>query len=441
MMKIIVAKFGGSSLADSNKFKMVKEIIKANEDRRFIVASAPGKISSTDSKITDLLYLCYDLANSKINYAEILELINNKYKEIVSNIGIDFDIDAHLKELDEQLQSGKSRDYIASRGEYLNAKILAAFLGFEFIDAKDLIFFDSKGNFLEEKSYEEIHKLRESGKKYVIPGFYGRDSRGEIKTFTRGGGDLTGSIISAGLKSDLYENWTDVSGFMTCDPKIVKNPKHIDVITYRELRELSYAGASILHEEAILPVSKAGIPVVIKNTFKPDDKGTMILPDETEHLENSLKGVTGIAGRKNFTVINIEKTKMNKDKGFHRKLMSVLEVNNVIIEHMPSSIDSVSLIIADKYLTGGMDSLISEIKTFLRPDKIKITKGIALISVVGRGMINHIGVSANLFNALAEEKINIQMIIQGSSEMNIIVGIDEKDFENAIRSIYQAFLN
>lgn len=440
-MKIIVSKFGGSSLGDSNTFKKVFQIVKADENRKFIVASAPGKANASDSKITDLLYLSYDLASNKINYSEILDSINMKYREIVNNLDITFDIDSALSNLDKDLREGKSREYIASRGEFINAQILANFLGYEFVDAKNLILFDDKGFFLEEKSYDEIYKLRESGKSYVIPGFYGSDNDGNIRTFSRGGGDLTGSIIASGLKSDLYENWTDVSGFMTCDPKIVKNPRHIDVLTYRELRELSYAGASILHEEAILPVSKAGIPVIIKNTFKPDDKGTMIVPDEKASLDKNTSGVTGIAGRKNFTVINIEKTKMNNEKGFHRKLMSVMEVNNVIIEHMPSSIDSVSLIISDKYLTGGIDSIISEIKTFLRPDKVKVTKGIALISVVGRGMIKHIGVSAKLFNALAKENINIQMIIQGSSEMNIIVGIDEKDFENAIKSIYHAFLD
>lgn len=440
-MKIIVSKFGGSSLGDSNTFKKVFQIVKADENRKFIVASAPGKANASDSKITDLLYLSYDLASNKINYSEILDSINMKYIEIVNNLDITFDIDSALSNLDKDLREGKSREYIASRGEFINAQILANFLGYEFVDAKNLILFDDKGFFLEEKSYDEIYKLRESGKSYVIPGFYGSDNDGNIRTFSRGGGDLTGSIITAGLKSDLYENWTDVSGFMTCDPKIVKNPRHIDILTYRELRELSYAGASILHEEAILPVSKAGIPVIIKNTFKPDDKGTMIVPDEKASLDKNTSGVTGIAGRKNFTVINIEKTKMNNEKGFHRKLMSVMEVNNVIIEHMPSSIDSVSLIISDKYLTGGIDSIISEIKTFLRPDKVKVTKGIALISVVGRGMIKHIGVSAKLFNALAKENINIQMIIQGSSEMNIIVGIDEKDFENAIKSIYHAFLD
>lgn len=440
-MKIVVSKFGGSSLAYSDTYKKVYDIIKSSPDRKFIVASAPGKVSSNDTKITDLLYLAYDLASHKINYTEILESIENKYREIVSILNIDFDIDKELKKLNIDLSSSVTKEYIASRGEYINAKILASYLGYKFMDAKDLIFFDREGNFLDEKSYNSIYKLRESGDSYVIPGFYGEDEDGNIRTFSRGGGDLTGSIIASGLKADLYENWTDVSGFMSADPTIVKDPRHIEIITYRELRELSYAGASILHEEAILPVSKAGIPVVIKNTFAPQDEGTLILPDDSKKLSKNDRGVTGIAGRKNFTVINIEKTKMNKDKGFHRKLMSVLEVNNVPLEHMPSSIDSVSLIIADKYLTGHTDSLVSEIKSFVRPDKIKITKGIALISVVGRGMIRHVGASAKLFKALAENNVNIQMIIQGSSEMNIIVGIDENDFVKAINSIYEEFLS
>ncbi|MDO5717302.1 MAG: aspartate kinase, partial [Tissierellia bacterium] len=304
-----------------------------------------------------------------------------------------------------------------------------------------LIFFDERGNFMEKKSYDKIYELRKTDKNYVIPGFYGVMPNGEIKTFSRGGGDLTGSIVSRGAKTDLYENWTDVTGIMSADPRIVDNPRNIDVITYRELRELSYAGASVLHEEAILPVTHAGIPIEIKNTFQPGAKGTFIVPDSDVEVQEATRGVTGIAGRKHFSVVNIEKIRMNQDKGFHRKLMSVIEVNDMRVEHMPSSIDSISLIIADKFLQGRVDSLVSEINTFCNPDIIKITSNIALISVVGRGMKNHIGVSANLFTALAKDDINIQMIIQGSSELNIIIGIHEDDYEKAIRAIYNAFLD
>ncbi|MDO5715495.1 MAG: aspartate kinase [Tissierellia bacterium] len=440
-MSIKVSKFGGSSLANSKQYQRVYDIVHEDRTRKFIVASAPGKSHSDDTKITDLLYLCYDLAAHNINFHETLDIVEKKFREIVENIGVDFDLDASIQILKEELDSGKSRDHIASRGEFIGSQILAKYLGYEFVDAKELIFFDDRGQFMEKKSYDKIYELRKTDKNYVIPGFYGIMPNGEIKTFSRGGGDLTGSIISRGVKTDLYENWTDVTGIMSADPRIVKNPRNVEMITYRELRELSYAGASVLHEEAILPVTHAGIPIEIKNTFHPEDKGTFIVPDNDIEVQKMTRGVTGIAGRKHFSVVNIEKVRMNQDKGFHRKLMSVIEVNDMKVEHMPTSIDSISLIIADKYLQGRVDSLVSEINTFCNPDIIKITSNIALISVVGRGMKNHIGVSANLFTALAKDNINIQMIIQGSSELNIIVGIHEDDYEKAIRAIYNAFLD
>lgn len=440
-MSLIVAKFGGTSLSNSKHIKKVYDIVKSDEARKFVVVSAPGKNFSDDTKVTDLLYLCYDLANHRINFNEILDTIYEKYDEIVRNLAISFDIKGEIKKLNEDLLSGKSKDYIVSRGEYLNAKIIAKYLDYEFCDAEDLIIFKDANTLDDKKTFENLSKLKESDKKYVIPGFYGSDLNGDIRTFSRGGSDLTGSIVSGGVGADIYENWTDVSGFFSADPRIVDNPKQIDYITYKELRELSYAGASILHEESILPISDLNIPIYIKNTFKPEDKPTVILADDSKELKNSLRAVTGIAGRKHFSVINIEKSKLNDDKGFHRKLMSVLEVNNVVIEHMPTSIDSISLIVADKYLTGNLDSIISEIKTFVNPDKIKVESNLALISVVGRAMKNNIGVSANLFNSLAKENINIQTIVQGSSELNIIIGINEEDFELAIKTIYETFLD
>lgn len=436
-----VSKFGGSSLANSKQYQRVHDIVSSDKNRKYIVASAPGKVSREDTKITDLLYLCYDLASHKINFHETLDVIAKKFGEIVQNIGTEFDLDGTIAKLKEDLESGKSRDYIASRGEFIGSQILANYLGYEFVDAKELIFFDPQGNLMEKKTYDTIAKRLNEDKGYVIPGFYGAYPNGEIKTFSRGGGDLTGSIVARGLKAKLYENWTDVSGFMSADPRIVENPRHIDVITYRELRELSYAGAGVLHEEAILPVTHAGIPIEIKNTFAPEEKGTFIVPDDDDSVQGDTRGVTGIAGRKQYSVINLEKVRMNNDKGFHRKLMSVLEVNNVRLEHMPTSIDSISLIVADKYLQGKVDSLIGEINSFCHPDLIKIEHNIALISVVGRGMKNHIGVSANLFSALAKADINIQLIVQGSSEMNIIIGIDEANYEKAICAIYEAFLD
>ncbi|WP_036730145.1 aspartate kinase [Peptoniphilus mikwangii] len=439
-MKIIVSKFGGTSLANSEQFLRVKEIINADSDRKYIVASAPGKSNSEDTKVTDLLYLCYDLAKHKINFNDILERVFNKYREIIDGCGIELDLSEYFEEINNNLINLNGKDYIASRGEFLNALILSKLIGYDFVDAKELIFFDENGNFDEQKSYDAIYKMRDSHKCAVIPGFYGKMPNGDIRTFSRGGGDLTGSIISRGVKTNLYENWTDVTGFLSADPRIVKDPKEIKVITYKELRELSYAGASVLHEEAILPVTAAGIPIEIKNTFNPDAKGTLILPDG-DVSENTFGEITGVTGRKHFSVINIEKIKLNSDKSFHRNLMSVLEVNGIVLEHMPTSIDSISLIVADKFLIGKQDTLLSEIKTFCNPDKISIKSGIALVTVVGRGMKNSIGVSAKLFKSLADGNINVQMIIQGSSELNIIVGIDVKDYEAAIESIYKAFMN
>lgn len=436
-MSIIVSKFGGTSLANSKQFLRVKDIVLNDEDRRYIVASAPGKSDSEDTKVTDLLYLSYDLAKHKIAFSDTLEKVFNKYEEIVNGCGLNLDLTKHFEKIKLELEEGRDRDYIASRGEYLNALILSELLGYEFIDAKDLIFFNNNGNFDEKKSYDAIYEMSKKHKKAVIPGFYGSMPNKEVKTFSRGGGDLTGSIISRGVKTSLYENWTDISGFMSADPRIIKNPKKIEVITYKELRELSYAGASVLHEEAILPVTAAGIPIEIKNTFKPEEKGTIIVPDTDKKGPSE---ITGVSGKKHFSVINIEKIQMNKDKSFHRKLMSVLEVNGIVLEHMPSSIDSLSLIVADKYLTGKMDTIETELKSFCNPDKVAFKSGIALITVVGRGMKNSIGTSAKLFTALAASKINVRMIVQGASEINIIVGVEEKDYERAIESIYDAFM-
>lgn len=436
-MEIIVAKFGGSSLANSNQFKKVKDIVMSNPNRKYIVPSAPGKEHSDDTKITDLLYLLFDLANHKIAFNDILELIEKRYIDICKGIDLDLDLTPYFQEITENLYKGTTRDYVASRGEYLNGVILSKYLDIPFIDPVNLIFFDEEGNFLSDYSYNKISEMKQKHERAVIPGFYGSLPDGSVKTFTRGGGDLTGSIIARGVTANIYENWTDVSGFLAADPKIVNNPRHIDYITYKELRELSYMGAGVLHDEAIFPVISEGIPIQIKNTNAPEDEGTLIV--QSLKSDEHYRRITGIAGRKNFTVINIEKVQMNSDKSFHRKLMSVLEVNDIYLEHMPSSIDSISLIVADKYLHGKSEILINEIKTFCNPDSITLHSNIALIAVVGRGMINHVGASAKLFIALAENDVNIQMIIQGSSEMNIIVGIDNNDYEKGINAIYAAF--
>ncbi|WP_138159596.1 aspartate kinase [Peptoniphilus catoniae] len=436
-MSLIVSKFGGTSLASSQTFLKVSNIIKSDKARRYIVASAPGKTKSEDTKVTDLLYLTYDLAKHKINFNDILDKIINKYREIIEGCKLDMDLTDYFNSISKNLEEGASKEYIASRGEYLNALILSKLLDYDFIDAEELIFFDESGKFLEDKSYKAIAQMIKDHKCAVIPGFYGVDPKGNIKTFSRGGGDLTGSIISRGVSADLYENWTDVSGFLSADPRIVKNPRQINTITYSELRELSYAGASVLHEEAILPLADQGIKIQVKNTFSPEDKGTLIVADAETEDESE---ITGISGKKHFSVINIEKIQMKLDKSFYRKLMSVLEVNHIDLEHMPTSIDSISLIVKENQLASNYDTIINEIKTFCSPDKVSVEQNIALITVVGRAMKNNIGVAAKLFAALAEAKINIQMIIQGSSELNIIVGIKESDYEKAIRRIYDAFI-
>ena len=438
MDRPVVVKFGGSSLANSSQFKKVKDIILKDDRRRYVVVSAPGKTCGEDTKMTDLLYIMKNLNDHNQNYEAVLKNIKDKYNEIISGIGISLDLEVEFEKIIAEMKKGCSVDYIASRGEYLNALILAKYLGMEFLDSKDMIFFDTKGKFDEEITYAIMSNKLKNVERAVIPGFYGATPTGKIKTFTRGGSDLTGSIVARLANAKLYENWTDVSGFMIADPRIIENPEWIEKITYKELRELSYMGACIMHDEAIFPVISKGIPINIKNTNRPDDKGTIIVDDEA--VEGDIaKGITGIAGRKNFTVVYIEKVKLNSDLAFFRKLLSILESHNIYLEHMPSSIDSVSLIFRDDEESPKVDEIIQEIKAVCKPDRVGYNNNISLVSVVGRGMRRKSGSAATLFTALSKEKINIRMIIQGSSELNIIVGIEDKDYEKGIKSIYQEF--
>lgn len=437
MKDIIVAKFGGSSLADKGQIEKVSSIIKANERIKYIIPSAPGKRDKDDHKITDLLCMCYQLASHGLNFNDIYIIIENRFKSICYDLGLEINIDEVLNEIKETIKNGASRDYCASRGEYLSGIILSNYLGFKFVDPVELIAFDSKGILIENQTEKNIKTILKDIEYAVIPGFYGIDEDGNIRTFSRGGSDITGSIIASGVSASLYENWTDVSGFLMADPSIVKDPKPIEQITYRELRELSYMGAPVLHEEAIFPVKKHSIPVNIKNTNKPDDPGTMIVYDLD--MDNSSSDITGVAGKKDFTVISIEKTFMTREKDFFRKVISVFETNDISIEHMPSSIDSVSIIVSDMELNGKKKKVMEEIKIYCNPDNIICSSGMALIAVVGRGMINTKGISSKVFTALAKGDVNIRMISQGSSELNIIVGIENKDFEKAISSIYKAF--
>ena len=437
MKEVIVAKFGVSSLSDINQFAKVKDIINSDDKRKYIIPSAPGKRHSKDHKVTDLLYMCHQLASHGLGFDEVYSIIEKRYTDICQELDLDINIDAILNDIKEEIMKGASKDYAASRGEYLNAIILSRYLDFEFIDATELIVFHINGQFDSEGTQEKVKSRLAEVSSAIIPGFYGAMPDGEIKTFSRGGSDITGSIIARGVHAELYENWTDVSGFLMADPRIVKNPRPIEKITYKELRELSYMGAPVLHEEAIFPVKKAGIPINIKNTNSPEDYGTMIINDLSP--VNYTKTITGIAGKKDFTVISIEKTLMGSEKGFFRKLISVLETNDIAIEHMPSSIDSISLIVSDSELNSKLEKVIEEIRIYCNPDSIICYPNMALVAIVGRGMINTKGISAKVFTALANNGVNIRMITQGSSELNIIVGIENADFEKAIAAIYEAF--
>ena len=434
---MIVTKFGGSSLADASQFRKVKDIILSNGGRKIVVPSAPGKRNPKDFKITDLLYLCHAHIESSIPLDDVFNLISNRYKDIVSDLNLDLDIDYYLDKIKSDLENGASKDYAASRGEYLNGIILANYLDFEFIDAKDVILFNKYGCIDTDATYKALKKVLIDGKKAVIPGFYGSDPTGDIITFSRGGSDVTGSLVAASINADLYENWTDVSGFLMADPRIVKNPMQIRKITYRELRELSYMGASVLHEESIFPVRNAGITINIKNTNIPTDPGTLIVKDMEPDFENPIKG---IAGKKDFTVISLEKAMMNSELGFCRKVLSILEQNCISFENMPAGIDTVCLVISDCQLKNKTEILVEEIKRTCNPDSIVVHPNMALIATVGNGMSSNKGVAAKIFNSLSESNINIRMIDQGSSEINILIGIENDDFEKAINSIYNAFV-
>lgn len=444
MENIIVAKFGGSSLADAHQFEKVKNIVEANGDRKYIVPSAPGKRHSKDYKITDLLYLCSTHVEQGISFDDVFKIISDRYNEIVRELSEKYhhmkalDINTYLLKIKYDIESGCPSDYTASRGEYLNAIILSTLLNYDFIDASDLIFFDKYGRLNAEHTHKTIVKRLSSSKHAVIPGFYGSDSSGKIKTFSRGGSDITGALIARGAGASLYENWTDVSGFLMADPRIIKDPMPIEAITYRELRELSYMGATVLHEDSVFPVREAGIPISIKNTNSPLDRGTLIV-GETHPIEKC-GTITGIAGKKDFTVIAIEKNLMNTELGFCRKLLSILESNNVVFESMPAGIDTVSLVIPDYQLDNKLDTIIDEINRQCKPDSLEILPNMALIATVGRGMSKSKGIAAKIFEALAKNNVNIRMINQGSSEINIIVGVENNDFEKAINSIYNTFL-
>lgn len=437
-MGIKVAKFGGTSLASAEQFRKVRAIVTADQERKYIINSAPGKEHPQDHKITDLLYQCHANVQKGIPFDDLFAIIARRYHKIASDLGLSLEVGKRLEEIKAKIAAGATADYVASRGEYLNGLLLAEFLGYDFVDAAEIIFFTPEGKYDPERTQREIAARLARHPRAVIPGFYGSLPDGRIKTFPRGGSDITGAIVARGVKAALYENWTDVSGFLMADPLIVENPKPIERITYRELRELAYMGAGVLHEEAIFPVREAGIPVQIKNTNQPDDPGTLIVSDAEPFTQTGT--ITGIAGHKDFTVIALEKTLMNTELGFGRRLLSILERHEVSFEHMLTGIDTICLVVADAQLDGKLEKILEEIREECQPDTLEVFPEMALIATVGRGMAYTPGIAARLFTALGNAGINVRMIDQGSSEINIIIGVATEDFERAIRAVYHAFV-
>ena len=435
-MSVKVLKFGGSSVADAIQLAKTKEIIKADPARRYVVVSAPGKRFESDNKVTDLLYLCKTHMEQNLPYEQVFQVIADRFLAMEMNLHIDVDLQSCFDEILDEMKKGCSAEYIASRGEYLSAKLTAEYMGYDFVDTAGLILFDKKGRLLMDETEKALAEKLSRHETAVIPGFYGtRADTGEVVTFSRGGSDITGALVARALNADVYENWTDVSGFLMADPRIVKNPKPIERISYKELRELSYMGASVLHEDAIYPCRAADIPINIRNTNRPEDPGTVI----TAREEITDKVVTGIAGSKDFSVIALYKNMLRKEKGFFRRIYAIMEDMDLTVEHMPTGIDTVSVVLSDSQIDGRLDEIVDEFKAQLKPDTIETFEDIALIATVGCGMSRRSGVSAKLFTALADAGVNIRMIDQGSSEMNIIVGVENKDFNAAIRAIYEAF--
>lgn len=432
-----VVKFGGSSLASARQFKKVGDIIRADKTRRYVIPSAPGKRNNKDTKVTDLLYACYDAASTGGSYKKILNQIRERYGEIIDGLNLNLNLDHEFANIEENFVKGVGRDYAASRGEYLNGIVMANYLGYEFIDAAEVVFFDENGNFESELTNQELSERLEHVERAVIPGFYGSKHDGSIKTFSRGGSDVTGSIVARAIHADLYENWTDVSGFLVTDPRIIENPEVIETITYKELRELAYMGASVLHEDAIFPVRREGIPINIRNTNKPDDKGTLIVESTCRKPRYT---ITGIAGKKGFCAINIEKAMMNAEVGFGRKVLQVFEKFGISFEHMPSGIDTMTIMVHQSEFEEFEQSVIAGIHRAVEPDSVELESDLALIAVVGRGMKASRGTAGRIFAALGHARINVKMIDQGSSELNIIIGVANCDFENAVKAIYDIFV-
>ena len=446
-MGTIVTKFGGSSLASAEQFKKVKAILLADPNRRYVVPSAPGRRFSGDTKVTDMLYQCHAASVKPDGAQAVIELdrefapVAQRYTEIARELIPDTDISGWLKSTRDAILAHRNSDFAASRGEYLNGRILAQYLGWDFIDPAECVLFSQKGKFLAEPTNDVLGKALQKSSHAVIPGFYGSMPDGQVKTFSRGGSDITGAIVARAANADMYENWTDVSGFLMADPHIVDNPKRIERLTYRELRELSYMGAGVLHEDAVFPVRIAGIPTNIRNTNRPEDPGTLIVCEEPADDGRPQQTVTGIAGSRGFVTINIEKAAMNTERGFGMHVMMALYEYGISFEHLPTGIDTMCVVISENEFNMYENELLERINELAHPDSIEMTHNIALIATVGHGMTGSPGTAAKLFSALASDGINIRMIDQGSSELNIIIGVDVGDFERAMRAIYRAFVD
>jgi aspartate kinase len=433
-----VVKFGGSSLADAVQFKKVGDIIRADASRVYVVPSAPGKRFKKDTKVTDLLYRMFHQAEEGKDFSGTLAEIKSRYDDIITGLGLDdFSLDQEFALIEENMKGSPTADYAASRGEYLNGRVMARYLGYEFIDAAEVIFFDEHGVLLADKTKKVMRERLDQVPRAVIPGFYGQGFDGKVKTFSRGGSDITGSIVAGACRADVYENWTDVSGFMVADPRIINNPVRIETITYRELRELSYMGASVLHEDAIFPVRSEGIPINIRNTNEPEADGTWIVEST---CQKSGYVITGIAGKKGFCTVLINKAMMNSEVGFGRKVLQAFEENDISFEHMPSGIDTMTIVVHEDEFIHKEQRVVSTIHRYAQPDSIEIESDLALIAVVGRGMKSMRGTAGRIFSALAHAHVNVRMIDQGSSELNIIIGVENHDFETAVKAIYDMFV-
>lgn len=432
-MGYITCKFGGTSLADASCFQKVKKIVLSNSERRYIVPSAPGKRSPDDKKVTDLLYAWHTLVEQGLDASQVQTLIRDRFLEICRDLGLKTDVGSILSEIGSQCVKHREPDFLASRGEYINGILLAEYLGATFVDPAEYVRFDDEGS-LDPVTYEKLgERLRGEGL-FVIPGFYGAMPDGRVRTFSRGGSDVSGAIVARATASRLYENWTDVSGFRMADPRLVPEARRIEEITYQELRELSYMGANVLHDEAIFPVREPGIPINIKNTNEPDNPGTLIVQTRIAR-----EPVCGIAGRTGFAMVNIEKALMNKERGFGRRVLAIFEENGISFEHLPTSIDTMSVIVREEELGAHGAAIVKQIERACSPDRVTIVNDLALIATVGQGMAGRVGVAARLFTALADAGVNVRVIDQGSSENNIIVGVASKDLKPAVQAIYRAF--